>query len=374
MADMPQELTDGILRYLTDAPTSEFRQANLTVLDQWQGDENLLWRVRAQGIDPHAGYMEVESAVHAANAVTRGAEVDAVVKFYLDTGQARSRRQFDGMQLAAPLGLAPAPLWVDRIPEGLARPVLIYHWAEGDALDPADPSTLDALAASVATLHRADVQALRRFSPRPVNLDFYWRLERGSIQRTRAWLPEHLAIAAAFGQLADTATQLVETALPHFGQTPPAPVHGDLRLDHALLHRGQAMLLDWEMFGIGDPALDCARFLHFETQSLTTAQQDAWRDAYLMQSDEPAMGLRLGLYERLLAFSAVTYLLVGLEENVRDTSPEEWNEAEPFLQQTLAAAWGMAAVKLGISLDVDPDSLIAPFFAWLKSFTDPDAA
>lgn len=355
---MSQDLTDNILRYLTQAPTSEFRQAQVAVIDQWEGEENLLWRVRMSRPDT----------------TSAGATpLDAVVKLFLDAGQARSRRQFDGMHFAAARGLCLQPIWVDRYPEGLARQILVYPWAEGEAVDPTDPAALDALATSVATLHSADVETIRRFSPRPLNLDYYWRIEQGSISQILAWLPQDLAIVAAYRQLADAAAQLVEAALPHVGQTPPAPVHGDLRLAHALLHRGQAMLLDWELFGLGDPALDCARFLQVEAQTLTPAQQMAWRDAYLAQSAHPAMGLRLGLYERLLAFDAVTYLLVGLEQHVQITPAQELADALPFLHQTLAAAWLSAADKLALALDQPPEHFLQPFFAWLNPPTAPDA-
>lgn len=34
------------------------------------------------------------------------------------------------------------------------------------------------------------------------------------------------------------------------------PIHGDLRLDHFHLHNGKLCVLDWEEFGLGDPARD----------------------------------------------------------------------------------------------------------------------
>ena len=66
---------------------------------------------------------------------SRGQE--AVLKLSLDAGQVRSRREFDGQTLLAPFGLAPPPLWLDRIPETLPRSVLVYRWVAGEPFDAA---------------------------------------------------------------------------------------------------------------------------------------------------------------------------------------------------------------------------------------------
>lgn len=85
---------DEILNYLTTAPASVFAGQPVNLLDHWAGEANLLWRVESRG-------------------------QGAVLKLYLDAGQVRSRREFDGQTLSAPFGLAPPPLWLDRIPETL---------------------------------------------------------------------------------------------------------------------------------------------------------------------------------------------------------------------------------------------------------------
>ncbi len=62
------ELTPSIHRYLTAAPTSHFLGQPVEMVDAWEGRDNLLWRVHCRG-------------------------QEAVLKLYLDAGQARSRRQ-----------------------------------------------------------------------------------------------------------------------------------------------------------------------------------------------------------------------------------------------------------------------------------------
>ena len=66
-------LTTAIQTYLTDAPTSEFRGLEVTVVDHWEGRDNLLWRVEASGpdaaqefgfglfVEGHAGHCRLRS-------------------------------------------------------------------------------------------------------------------------------------------------------------------------------------------------------------------------------------------------------------------------------------------------------------------------
>ncbi|MEZ4584701.1 MAG: phosphotransferase, partial [Caldilineaceae bacterium] len=159
-------LTTAIQTYLTDAATSEFRGLEVTVVDHWEGRDNLLWRVEAGA---------------------QNAAQDAVIKLFLDAGQVRSRRQYDGQQLFAPVGIAPQPLWYDRYPDGLSRQIMVYRWAQGATPDPDDAGQLTELARAVAALHDGDPTAVRRFSPNPVNLDYLWRLLAGSTQQNVAW-------------------------------------------------------------------------------------------------------------------------------------------------------------------------------------------
>jgi hypothetical protein len=161
------------------------------MLDAWEGSSNLLWRVNSGG-------------------------QEAVVKLYLDAGQARGRRQFDGQQMFSPLGLAPQPLWFDRYPAGLARQVLVYAWAPGIALEVTNAAHLAALAQSIAQVHSGDPTDVRRFCPNPLNLDYLWRVMHGGLGLIEQWLVTQKANALQryFAAIAANANALVEAALP----------------------------------------------------------------------------------------------------------------------------------------------------------------
>jgi aminoglycoside phosphotransferase (APT) family kinase protein len=323
----PMDITSQIHSYLTTAPTSNFLQQEVQMVDHWSGRDNLLWRVECRG-------------------------QEAVLKLFLDAGQARSRRQFDGQQIFAPLGVAPRPLWVDRYPEGLARQILVYEWLPGAMLDPVHPTHLAALAHSVARIHSSDASAVRRFCPNPLNLDYLWRVLGGSIGPIQHWLADQAASALRehFKLLSSNARALVEAALPLWASAPPSAVHGDLKLENCIDSFGAVILLDWEMFGLGDPALEVATFLQLSQDVLDTDAQATWLEHYLDGVDQPGLAQRIAVYQHILPFQAVCYLLDGLrQQTAAEAATVRANL--PFLKATLMATLNQAATALQIEGD-----------------------
>jgi aminoglycoside phosphotransferase (APT) family kinase protein len=319
------DLTTTLHTYLTRAPASLFAGSAVEIVDAWEGDDHLLWRVAAQG-------------------------QDAVVKLFMDAGQARSRRQFDGHQVFAPRGLAPQPRWADRYPEGLARQVIVYSWAAGEPVNPNDWPDLEGWADAVARLHAVELDEVRRFSPHPVNLDYYWRIEAASLDQIRQWLAPESALGDFLTQVQVRAERAINAGLDHWRAARPAAVHGDLRIAHSLVDRGSVVFLDWELFGLGDAALDVAGLLHRERRSMGTDRQRHWLDVYLRTSDQPDLEARIELYRQLLTLHDVVFLLIGLEQQGTAGVNEELVAALPFLSQTLYQALHATAATFGVPL------------------------
>lgn len=309
------------------------------MLAHWAGQDNLLWRVECQG-------------------------QEAVVKLYLDAGQARGRRQYDGQQMFAPFGFAPRPLWFDRYPQGLSRQVLVYAWAPGEAIAPGDANQLADLARTVAQVHSADPSEVRRFCPNPLNLDYLWRVLQGGFPAIRAWLETQQAapLSVLFNRLTANAQMLVEAALPLWQQTPPTPVHGDLKLANTLWSLDAAVLLDWELFGLGDPAQEVASFLHTSQNELNEAAQETWLESYLTTFDQPGLAERIGVYRRVLPLQALCYLLRGLYKNSPDPAGKlAIRENQPFLQSALSASFQQVQIALHIDTPIGGDVIEALF-------------
>jgi Ser/Thr protein kinase RdoA (MazF antagonist) len=327
------DITDQIHRYLTSAPASHFLGQPVEMLAHWTGHDHLLWRVACRG-------------------------QEAVLKLYLDAGQARSRRQYDGQQLFAPVGLAPQPLWYDRYPDGLSRQVFVYAWAPGEPLLGDDAETMAALAHAIAHVHSSDTEHVWRMCPHPLNLDYFWRVLAGGLPSIQRWLAGQLVQEAAvlFEALTTQAARLVESAPAQWLQTAPIPVHGDLRLENAIDSFGAAVLLDWEMFGLGDPALEVAMFLHWSQSEIDERGQKTWLDHYFAGFDQPSLAQRVALYRRLLPFQASCFLLNGLTEyGDEPAKAAELAASLPDLAATLAAALRQAAT----ALDVEGNSIDA---------------
>ncbi len=343
------DLSDLVVEYLTAAPTSEFLNQDVAIIAAWEGRDNLLWRVSTNARE-------------------------AILKLYLDAGQARSRRQFDGQQTFAHLGIAPRPIWYDRYPVGLARQVMVYEWAEGRPIEPTTNSHLMDLARAVAQVHSGDPSDVHRFSPNPLNLDYLWRVMQGSIQPSRRWLNEQgQPLLTLFEHLTDRTKTLIEAALPLWQSAPPTPVHGDLKLENCIQHLGTTVLLDWEMYGLGDPALDVANFLYLNRGELDQEMGATWLDAYLALLDQPNLAQRIGVYQRVLPVQSVCFLLDGLRDLPADLPDAAATLA--FLATTLKACLIEAIDVIGtaetgteeMDTDVaDIDDVITVFFEHLQ--------
>jgi hypothetical protein len=336
------DITAAVHAYLTGAGGSAFSGKPVEMLAAWSGDDHLLWRVACRG-------------------------QEAVVKLFLDAGQARSRRQFDGHTLMHPHDLAPAPLWVDRYPEGLARQLCVYVWCDAAALTPGlrdnRDDGLNAFANGVARLHSAPLTDLRRFSPHPLNLDVHWRIASSGFAQAVAALPDTLPLRATLAAILQAAHSAVSLALPLWRTAQPAPVHGDLRLEHALWDGVRLHLVDWELFGLGDPALDIARFLHRATATLGAGASERWLQRYLDQVDIPDLDVRIAAYRRLLPLDDIAFLIQGLHRYAGDPALAA---ALPDLTNALSASIAAAAASFAPAIS-DTGAQVAEYIATLPA-------
>jgi aminoglycoside phosphotransferase (APT) family kinase protein len=160
-------------------------------------------------------------------------------------------------------------------------------------------------------------------------------------------------LATIFGKLAANVTAFIEAVLPLWANTLPTPVHGDLKLENGVDSFGAVILLDWEMFGLGDPALEVASFFQMSQHELDATAQAEWLDNYLSIFDQAGLAQRIASYQRILPFQAACFLLDGLRQHLDQSSTSDEAEVAenlPFLLTTLQVTLAQAADAL--QLDV----------------------
>ncbi|MDY6052401.1 MAG: class V lanthionine synthetase subunit LxmK [Rothia sp. (in: high G+C Gram-positive bacteria)] len=159
------------------------------------------------------------------------------------------------------------PTNVPNSPKLLAshRPsgLLAFEYCNGESLakllvDETIPDSFSRqVGSSLAKLHAGptdNLQEVAHPSP-PVQM-----LKQGiSYQRLTAFSLAEISLWSKLQQdqeLVDCAVALKAAEENHS----VSPVHGDLRLDQYQMHQNQLNLLDWEEFGVGDPARDLGTF------------------------------------------------------------------------------------------------------------------
>jgi aminoglycoside phosphotransferase len=143
--------------------------------------------------------------------------------------------------LARPLGYDPGSnaLWQSS-PGG--EPML-------EALGAVDlPATMRRVAAALAALHRADVRPSRVWSGEE---------EHTKLERARA------ALLRFYPSLGREIESVLGAILATGPGSPPrqVPVHGDFHCNQVLVQEDRVAVIDFDLFGLGDPLHDVARFL-----------------------------------------------------------------------------------------------------------------
>ncbi len=189
-----------------------------------------------------------------------------------------------------------------------------------------------------------------------MNLDFFWRVLSGSFTQIVGWLAAEgqSRLLRHFEELTARADTLTVSAIPLAQRAAACPVHGDIKAENALMSLGTAVLVDWEMFGLGDPALDAAYFL-VDSQAMMSSDVAAiWLDIYLARMDDERLSDRIAVYHCLLHLEKLCFLLNGLRTlTPADRASEEFRRNVAFLTATLEATWYATRKQLTVAADAD---------------------
>jgi hypothetical protein len=315
---MNSEAADAIRTYAVTSPLSTLAGRDVIVREEWQGSDNLLWRL---GVASNGAQEPV---------------ADTVLKMYMEAGWVRGRREYEAQQLFSPLGLAPQPLWFDRDAELLPRQVVGYAYVDGSPPDMADPGVQAAVAQAIARVHATDAAELARVSPNPMGFKTFWTLLQENIATVSTDLAPFPDLVRGMTELQTAASALAAEAAPLWANATPTPIHGEFSPENTLITPRGVTFVDWELSGLGDPALEVARFA--QGHLVETATREQWLATYLAAFNPPQMAERIALYRMLLPIEWLCLLLGGLEDALATFGPEIRNDMIKLVDAVFAAA------------------------------------
>ncbi len=213
-----------------------------------------------------------------------------IAKFYLKTDELSDapRREFEALQLLAPLDVAPQPVFYDPT----LGPVVIYEFLDGTMWDRTRPTAvqLQQLADLWLALNNLPLDGLWLSRGMERTMQDVSAMFHSYLQNYEAWATDHFQPGLAGVPHCWALLDRLPIILDSFAQLPDPPLffcRSDPRFANVIQRPdGRIALVDWEDCGLRDPARDTADLLTHPNQE------------YLLSDEEWAAFLRPYTIER----------------------------------------------------------------------------
>lgn len=220
----------------------------------------------------------------------------------------RAAREIAGLRLGGTLGLAPTLLLADEAGAALGGPVVAYEEPDGIPLGERRLSSEDAHGwlFLLLTLHHLPAGSLGLPSSMSPDIAIWWQRNQPAWEACRA-----AYAATRYKPLLDALSQLhaivgarVETRRALWQGITRRPCHGNPVAAHVLRAGGRLVLVEWDGFGLGDPAMEVGRAAALAVLSgeLDTAQYVSFVADYLVGMRDTTDAT---MEERLRVFASV---------------------------------------------------------------------
>lgn len=302
-----------------------------------------------------AGYGD-EERFHISTATTQ-----LLLLRYPPTARERARRETAGLRLAGEVGLGPALLLADETGKALGGPVVIY--AAPNGRPPGGVLSDDDIKwwlFLLLTLHHLPPERVEVVSTMSPDVATWW-------QRTQsAWLacqsaytaPEYRPLLESLKRIAAVVSVHIDVQREQWRGVVRRPCHGNPVPANLIRDGGRMMLLEWDAFGLGDPALELGRAAVLATLagSLTKEQYTRLLPNYLAgmrDVGDATIEARLRLATDVMPMGfCLTVLNLLAKEQL--TPPERAHQLDAVARALL---WLQRS--LGLKED-DPATLLAP--------------
>lgn len=314
---------------------------------------------------------EVASVENELRFIVRAGDQRYLFKWYPPNEAEPARREVEGLRVAGVVGLAPPLIVADEVGGTLGGPVVITQQTAGTPLDAGHISDADADAwlFLLLTLHHLPPDQVRVDSSLSPDLVTWWQRMQPAWDfcRNAFAAPPYQPLLDLLTQLHLVASARVEAHRGLWRRLPRHVCHGNPVAANVLSDGGRLMFIEWEGFGLGDPALEIGRTMvlatledHFDAtqysrmlMSYLAGTRDL-RDATLEQ--------RIDVFTSVLPLGYSFYLLALLAPDAGGAATANAGLAPTERSRTLdqagrALAWVQGA--LGI-LDPAPAVALAP--------------
>ncbi|MBF6591909.1 MAG: hypothetical protein IVW57_15475 [Ktedonobacterales bacterium] len=227
---------------------------------------------------------------------------------YAPTAVERARRAAAGLRLAGGMGLAPSLVLADEASAALGGPVVIAAVPDGVALGdrPLSDDEVQSWLFLLLTLHHLAPAAITVTADMSADAAAWWQRAQGAWEGCRAayTAPQYRPLVEALTQLRAIAGVRVETNRGLWSGVTRRVCHGNPVPANLVRTAGRLMLVEWDGFGLGDPALEAGR-----AAALATLTGELTPEQYVRFVSEYLAGMRdlrdTALEERMRVFASV---------------------------------------------------------------------
>ena len=190
-------------------------------------------------------------------------ETRYIMNCYAPSARDGARREAEGLRICGGMGMAPALVAFDEDGAELGGPVVLSEAVAGEMLG---VGQLDDGAAHewlflLLTLHHLPADATRLASSMSADAQTWWQRTQPGWEACRAAYagPQYGALLGALGKLHTIVGVHLEAHRGLWSGITRRPCHGNPAPGHVVRSNGRLTLVEWDGFGLGDPAMEVGR-------------------------------------------------------------------------------------------------------------------